>query len=135
VWGDLKITTGTMTVTIPQEFIDRAAYPITIDPDIGYSALGASTDWITVNHNTSLLIGTVFTPSVTGEPKTLSMYIRGMNPQITITEDPLEIHWSGDGSYQQEFSGNFGGAVGSGTITIFSDDPPGLFRPRWKRTS
>ena len=37
VWGQLKIDTGTgiMSVTIPQEFLDKAVYPVTVDPDLG----------------------------------------------------------------------------------------------------
>ncbi|MBP9749671.1 MAG: VCBS repeat-containing protein, partial [Candidatus Pacebacteria bacterium] len=44
VWGTLDIDTkqGTLSVTIPQTFLDSAAYPITVDPTIGYTTAGAS---------------------------------------------------------------------------------------------
>jgi len=40
VWGELKVDEagGKLTVTIPQDFLDSAAYPVTIDPTFGYSA-------------------------------------------------------------------------------------------------
>ena len=41
VWGDLDIDTE-MRITIPQDFIDNATYPIVIDPTFGYSTQGAS---------------------------------------------------------------------------------------------
>ena len=42
VWGDIDIDTE-MRITIPQNFIDNATYPIVIDPTFGYTTIGAST--------------------------------------------------------------------------------------------
>jgi len=44
VWCDLNIDVGTniMTVTVPQDFLDNAAYPVRIDPEFGHKAYGAS---------------------------------------------------------------------------------------------
>ena len=33
-----------LTITIPQQFLDEATYPLTLDPDFGYSAIGGSFD-------------------------------------------------------------------------------------------
>ena len=41
VWGDLDIDTE-MRITIPQDFIDNATYPIVIDPTFGYTTQGAT---------------------------------------------------------------------------------------------
>ena len=41
VWGDIDIDTE-MRITIPQDFIDNATYPIVIDPTFGYTTVGAS---------------------------------------------------------------------------------------------
>ena len=41
VWGDIEIDTE-MHITIPQDFIDTATYPIVIDPTFGYTTTGAS---------------------------------------------------------------------------------------------
>lgn len=44
VWCTLHINPESteLTVTIPQQFLDEAMYPITIDPDFGYDTTGAS---------------------------------------------------------------------------------------------
>jgi hypothetical protein len=58
-WCDLNIdeAKGLLTVTIPQEFLDKAVYPVSIDPTFGYTTVGATT------YSTSLnwLEGSVFT--------------------------------------------------------------------------
>lgn len=43
-WIDLNIDTETnlMTLTIPQNFLDNATYPITIDPNFGYETQGTA---------------------------------------------------------------------------------------------
>ena len=38
---DKYIDPTSLTVTIPQQFLDEATYPITIDPDFGYTTIGA----------------------------------------------------------------------------------------------
>lgn len=44
VWGKLKVTGNSLTITIPQEFLDTATYPIIVDPSFGYTtAASAST--------------------------------------------------------------------------------------------
>lgn len=45
VWADLTIDEkrGIMKIDIPQEFLDSAAYPVIVDPTIGYDSVGAST--------------------------------------------------------------------------------------------
>lgn len=42
VWGELKITKSTMKITVPQEFLDNAVYPLTIDPTFGYTTIGGT---------------------------------------------------------------------------------------------
>jgi hypothetical protein len=43
-WCELNINeeAGELTVTVPQEFLDNAVYPIIVDPTFGYTTLGAS---------------------------------------------------------------------------------------------
>ena len=45
VWGILNISkeNNLMTITIPQKFLDEAAYPVIVDPTLGYTGGGAST--------------------------------------------------------------------------------------------
>lgn len=39
---DAYLDPKNLTITIPQQFLDEATYPVTIDPDFGYSAIGAN---------------------------------------------------------------------------------------------
>jgi hypothetical protein len=50
-WADLKIdeTEGTLTITLPQDFLDKATYPVTVDPTFGYTTKGASS-WASSNN-------------------------------------------------------------------------------------
>jgi hypothetical protein len=41
-WGTIDITNGVMTISIDPAWMDNAAYPVTLDPTIGYSSMGAS---------------------------------------------------------------------------------------------
>lgn len=41
-WCDLNITEGLMTITIPQNFLDNAVYPIIVDPTFGDTTYGVS---------------------------------------------------------------------------------------------
>jgi alpha-tubulin suppressor-like RCC1 family protein len=44
-WADLVIdaVAGTLTISLPQVWLDAAAYPVVIDPDFGYTGTGVST--------------------------------------------------------------------------------------------
>jgi hypothetical protein len=52
VWCQLTIDTlaSKLTVTIPQSFLDRAVYPVTIDPTFGSTAEGASGLYLSPGH-------------------------------------------------------------------------------------
>ena len=41
-WGELNIENGVMTITIPQDFLDNATYPIIVDPTFGYTTIGGT---------------------------------------------------------------------------------------------
>lgn len=42
VWGKLHIENKILSVTVPQEFLDKAKYPVIVDPTFGYTTAGAS---------------------------------------------------------------------------------------------
>lgn len=44
VWGDLNVNTdtGILSITIPQDFLTTASYPVIVDPTFGYTTIGAS---------------------------------------------------------------------------------------------
>jgi hypothetical protein len=43
-WAELLIEKGTLTITIPQKYLDNAVYPVTLDPTFGNTTLGGSGD-------------------------------------------------------------------------------------------
>ena len=52
VWGTLSINEkeNQLSITVPQDFLDAAVYPINIDPIFGYSGIGASDCWLSGNY-------------------------------------------------------------------------------------
>lgn len=41
-WADLSYANGTLTVSVPQSFLNSAVYPVKVDPTFGYTTAGAS---------------------------------------------------------------------------------------------
>lgn len=41
-WCSLDIKDGILTVIIPQNFLNKALYPVIVDPTFGYTSAGAS---------------------------------------------------------------------------------------------
>jgi YD repeat-containing protein len=63
----------TLTVTVPPAFLENAVYPITIDPTIGYTTVGAS------QANMTDAVGTRFTmPSHAGTLQHISLYTKAV---------------------------------------------------------
>jgi hypothetical protein len=72
VWCGLHIdeAKGVLTVTIPQEFLDSAVYPVSVDPTFGYETAGSSYAFYGFT-----VIGSVFTsPSDVGTATSMSWY-------------------------------------------------------------
>lgn len=42
IWGDISIADGIMTITINQKWLDKAIYPVVIDPNLGYTTVGGT---------------------------------------------------------------------------------------------
>ena len=42
VWAELFYLNGLLSVTVPQSFLDKAVYPVIVDPTIGYTSIGSS---------------------------------------------------------------------------------------------
>ncbi|MHC4649067.1 MAG: hypothetical protein ACYTBJ_26750 [Planctomycetota bacterium] len=49
IWCDLHIdaTAGELTITVPQSYLNKAVYPVTVDPQFGNTSLGASSTLMT----------------------------------------------------------------------------------------
>lgn len=41
-WCGLNIADGKMTITVPQDWLDQATYPVTVDPTFGYTTAGGT---------------------------------------------------------------------------------------------
>ena len=61
---------GSLSVTVPQEFLDKAEYPVTVDPTFGNSAVGASSAIYTGRHASPFT-----SPSAGGTIYALSAYV------------------------------------------------------------
>ena len=55
VWAQMSYAGGMLSVTVPQEFLDTANYPVVVDPTFGYTSNGASS-----SGNNNFLSGTQF---------------------------------------------------------------------------
>jgi hypothetical protein len=45
VWGDLSIVGDKLLITIPENWLSKAAYPVIVDPTIGTTTIGSQTHW------------------------------------------------------------------------------------------
>lgn len=61
VWCELHIDAETeeMTVTVPQDFLDNAAYPVIVDPTFGYTTLGGTAATLAGSTRLSKAPGTI----------------------------------------------------------------------------
>ena len=57
-WAELNYDNGTLSVTVPQKFLDDAVYPVRVDPTFGHGSLGISnTTLCTATSDSSTRIG------------------------------------------------------------------------------
>jgi hypothetical protein len=72
-WGDVSIdeVAGTMTISVPWDFLNSAIYPVIVDPTFGYTTAGGSI----YNQYSDYWNGSVFTsPSDAGDVSQLTFY-------------------------------------------------------------
>src|SRR3990167_7368454 len=50
VWGDLNYKNGKLSITIPKDFLDKATYPVRVDPNFGKETDGASSTAATADN-------------------------------------------------------------------------------------
>jgi len=73
VWADLNITDGVYTVTIPQDFLDKAEYPIVSNDTFGYTSVGGTNGNCPAGR--FVLVGP-FTPAGNGTVQSISWYMQ-----------------------------------------------------------
>jgi len=71
VWGSLNITDGIYSVTIPQDFLDNAVYPVIANDTFGKADIGA-TQW--TNADAYTLWGTSFASTGNGTLSKITVY-------------------------------------------------------------
>lgn len=78
VWADMTYTEKDgLCVTVPQDFLDKAIYPVRVDPTFGYTTAGAST-----GTSNGIYRGYRATPAGDGTVTMISVY-----PKNTVTEN------------------------------------------------
>jgi RHS repeat-associated protein len=79
-WGELSYDekSGTLSVTVPQDFLDKATYPVIVDPTFGYGSIGAS------SANTGNAAGSLFTLSEAGTVTQISVYTKAASGSVDI---------------------------------------------------
>ena len=45
-WGTLNFANNTLSVVVPEEFLEKATYPVRVDPTFGYTSIGGSQDYL-----------------------------------------------------------------------------------------
>ncbi len=65
-----------LTITIPQQFLDEATYPITLDPDFGYQVMGGSFIDVATT-GVSARYGSAWTMPASGTANYLRAYVGG----------------------------------------------------------
>jgi len=67
VWCELDITDGELTVTVPEDFLNKASYPVVVDPTFGYTSVGGSSLQLLYNtYPRTYHIGTHLSASANG---------------------------------------------------------------------
>lgn len=103
VWGELHIENGILTVTIPQEFLDNAKYPIRHATGLlfGYDTVGGS-EWQSSGNR---MIGSVFTsPANLGTISSITLWTHSQQYQndalkgVLVLESNLNIVNNGIGN-------------------------------------
>jgi len=81
VWGELNIKKGILSVTISQEFLDNAVYPVRHAAGLtfGYETIGEYAKYDSVNK----MIGSFFTPSSSGTITNIKHYSSGYSHNFT----------------------------------------------------
>lgn len=89
VWGswNLDKELGIINLTIPQDFLDNAAYPILIDPDVGYTTAGASSQDVTASICT-IGSGLIATSGAGDVLERISVYASGTSIYVTLYQVP-----------------------------------------------
>jgi len=70
-WGELNIDEkqGTLTISLPSDFLNSAKYPVIVDPSFGYDTVGGTTSWARDS-----ILATNFTSPESGTATSITAY-------------------------------------------------------------
>lgn len=97
VWATLQVDAehGTLTVTVDQDFLDTAAYPVVVDPTFGYTTMGGSSYWTGSSHD---LIGSKFTTPA-GAANSANKIVVALGTGGTLSHAKCGIYKDSDNSF------------------------------------
>lgn len=90
VWAVLDYQNEVLSVTVPQEFLDTAIYPVRVDPTFGYTSVGATggstmcQNFVGIGVNDSGTVGTGYNLSEAGTLDSLHIAVKSVNGAATI---------------------------------------------------
>ena len=122
-WCDLSIdeAKGLLTVTVPQEFLDKAVYPVTVDPTFGYTTIGAS--YVSFG---SQIRGSVFTILEAGTAENITVYWCNTAASQFYVKSAIYLH-SDSSKVGETAEVYYGTSVSAGWYTYtFSTPKPSL---------
>ena len=78
VWGELNVDEqdGTLSITVPQSFLNGATYPVIVDPTFGYTTAG----WVASGQTVSNI--TIYSPNASATVTGLSVYVHAGIPSL-----------------------------------------------------
>jgi len=124
-WCDLRIDEkkGNLMITVPEEFLDTATYPATIDPSFGYETAGKSQQ-LTKNR----ISGSWFTCPESGTGESITAYI-DLIPGPTLPPPTQSVRYAiykkSDNSFVEETE-EYSGITASGWRTLNLKTSPSL---------
>lgn len=132
-WAELSYANGTLSVTVPQTFLDTATYPVRVDPTFGNTTIGVSTQ--TVFFAVGQLYG-VFTAtggetvtSITaygtvGAAETLKLAIYDVSAGVLVNRLGAVNNVAGDGTTRVYTAGGLSDTLSAGiSYTVAAGAP------------
>lgn len=125
IWGEFNKDaeeTGVLSITIPKEFLDKASYPVTVDPTIGYTTLGGTNQVIGVGSPNAYRYRVghgSYSPATSGIPNKI---VAGITSNYTGSNRSFSVFinekdGSGEGSHTQIASTSLTYNVTNGSST------------------
>ncbi len=127
-WCDLNIQGEIATITIPQDFLDNATYPIIVDPTFGYTTIGGTDS--TPGTKESIWALGPHSASTSGDVTSMSAYLKNANG-LAFTLGFYDDDTTFPNDLQVDSAGGNAGADGWQTQNMDSDTAITSGTPYW----